>query len=100
MRSDESNMANSVPTMTGLTTSITFDENTVNATPQIIDADVTLTDPDDNFDGGTLPSVSFDTTSYLAANPDVAAAHINPLTHFLFAGQREGRSAWGDGVWS
>ena len=29
-------------------------ENTVNATPQIIDADVTFTDPDNNFDGGTL----------------------------------------------
>jgi hypothetical protein len=32
----------------------TFDENTVNATPQIIDAAVTFTDADDDFDGGTL----------------------------------------------
>ena len=47
-------MANSVPTLTGLTTPVTFLENTVNAAPQIIDADVTFTDPDNNFDGGTL----------------------------------------------
>ena len=30
-------MANSVPTLTGLTTPVTFVENTVNAAPQIID---------------------------------------------------------------
>src|ERR1700704_1036943 len=47
-------MANSVPTLTGLTTPITFLENTVNAAPQIIAADVTFTDPDNNFSGGTL----------------------------------------------
>ena len=46
--------ANSVPTLTGLTTPVTFLENTVNAAPQIIAADVTFTDPDNNFDGGTL----------------------------------------------
>src|SRR3954465_6044970 len=48
-------MANSVPTLTGLTTPVTFLENTVNAAPQIIDADVTFTDPDNNFAGGRLP---------------------------------------------
>src|SRR3954469_2289746 len=47
-------MANSVPTLTGLTTPVTFLENTVNAAPQIIDADVTFTDPDNNFNGGAL----------------------------------------------
>ena len=47
-------MANSVPTLTGLTTPVTFLENTVNGAPQIIAADVTFTDPDNNFDGGTL----------------------------------------------
>src|SRR3954451_15052081 len=47
-------MANSVPTLTGLTTPVTFLENTVNAAPQIIDADVTFTGPDNNFDGGTV----------------------------------------------
>ena len=35
-------------------TPVTFVENTVNATPQIIDGDVSFTDPDNNFDGGTL----------------------------------------------
>ena len=47
-------MANSVPTLTGLTTPITFLENTANGAPQIIAADVTFTDPDNNFDGGAL----------------------------------------------
>src|SRR3954451_10670262 len=47
-------MANSVPTLTGLTTPVTFLENTVNAAPQIIDADVTFSDPDNNFNGGAL----------------------------------------------
>jgi hypothetical protein len=47
-------MANSVPTLTGLATPVTFPENTVNATPQIIDADVTFTDADNNFDTGAL----------------------------------------------
>ena len=47
-------MANSVPTLTGLATPVTFLENTVNAAPQIIDADVTFTDPDNNFNGGAL----------------------------------------------
>jgi hypothetical protein len=31
--------------------------------------------------------------------PDVANAHINPLTHFLQHGLNEGRSPFGDGVW-
>ena len=47
-------MANSVPTLTGLATPVTFLENTVNGAPQIIDADVTFTDADNNFDGGAL----------------------------------------------
>src|SRR3954469_10977514 len=47
-------MANSVPTLTGLTTPITFLENTANGAPQIIAADVTFTDPDNNFNGGAL----------------------------------------------
>ncbi len=41
------------PTLTGLTNQ-TFAENTVNATPQIIDSNVTFTDPDNDFTGGTL----------------------------------------------
>ncbi len=43
---------------------------------------------------GRDPSSRFDTTSYLAANPDVAAAGVNPLDHFLMNGIYEGRSAW------
>ena len=48
---------------------------------------------------GRDPSVAFDTTSYLAAYPDVAAADVNPLQHFLQFGMHEGRSAFADGVW-
>jgi len=35
----------------------------------------------------------------LAANPDVAAAHVNPLDHFLQNGIYEGRVAINDGIW-
>jgi hypothetical protein len=47
-------MANSIPTLTGLTTPVTFLENTVNGAPQIIAANVTFTDADNNFNTGTL----------------------------------------------
>jgi hypothetical protein len=47
-------MANTDPTLTGLSPSVTFLENTVNATPLLLDIDVTFTDPDNNFNGGTL----------------------------------------------
>ena len=45
---------NDAPVLTGLTSSVTFLEDTVNATPQIIDADVSLIDPEGNFDGGKV----------------------------------------------
>jgi hypothetical protein len=48
---------------------------------------------------GRDPSVSFDTTSYLAAYPDVAAANVNPLAHYLQFGFAEGRQTFADGVW-
>jgi hypothetical protein len=41
---------------------------------------------------------AFDTLGYLAANPDVAAAGMNPLDHFLQFGLYEGRASEGDGV--
>jgi Ca2+-binding RTX toxin-like protein len=50
------------------------------------------------------PNGFFDTTGYLmaypdvAANPDVAAAGVNPLAHFLEFGVHEGRLALGDGL--
>jgi hypothetical protein len=40
--------------LSGLGPAASFDENTVNATPQIIDADVTFTSSSVNFDGFTL----------------------------------------------
>ena len=42
------------PKLTGLTSPATFLENTVNAAPQLLAASVIFTDPDNNFDGGTL----------------------------------------------
>ncbi len=41
------------PTLSGLNAP-TFNENTVNATPQVIDSDVTFADADNDFNGGTL----------------------------------------------
>jgi hypothetical protein len=46
-------MAKSVPTLAGLNPP-TFLENTVNATPQLIDANVTLADREGNVASGTL----------------------------------------------
>ena len=42
---------------------------------------------------GRDPSLLFDTTLYLIHNPDVAAAGVNPLEHFLQFGRAEGRAA-------
>ena len=47
-------MLNSAPSLAGLAASQTFGENLVNATPQLIDSDVTFTDVEGNFNGGTL----------------------------------------------
>ena len=48
---------------------------------------------------GRDPSLGFDTAAYLAANPDVAAAHFDPLWHYLRLGIHEGRVAIPDGTW-
>ncbi|KTQ95610.1 hypothetical protein NS226_10715 [Aureimonas ureilytica] len=40
---------------------------------------------------GRNPNAYFDVTYYLTANPDVAAARVNPLEHFLTFGAKEGR---------
>ena len=45
---------NDPPVLSGMETSVTYGEFLVNASPQLLDGDVTLTDPDGNFDGGTL----------------------------------------------
>lgn len=42
------------PTLTGFAPSITFAENTVNATPQLLDSDVVFTDAEGDFNGGFL----------------------------------------------
>lgn len=40
------------------------------------------------------PSAGFSTRGYLDRNPDVVAAKINPLLHFLDHGLAEGRVGW------
>ncbi len=40
---------------------------------------------------GLNPDALFDTTYYLAHNPDVAAAHVDPLLHYEQFGWQEGR---------
>ena len=45
---------NDAPVLTGLSPAIAFAENTVNATPQLLDSDVSFTDAEGNFDGGSL----------------------------------------------
>lgn len=40
---------------------------------------------------GADPSPNFDPNYYLEQNPDVLAAGIDPLTHFLVFGRDEGR---------
>jgi len=45
---------NTAPTLTGVDSPVTFLENTVNAAPQLLDADVVFSDAEDNFDGGTV----------------------------------------------
>ena len=45
---------NQAPTLTGLDPTVVFNENTVNAGPQLIDGDVTFDDSDGNFNGGTV----------------------------------------------
>ena len=43
---------------------------------------------------GADPSAAFDTIGYLAANPDVAAAGVNPLEHFWCSASMKGASRW------
>ena len=38
---------------------------------------------------GRDPSIAFDIKLYLSANPDVKAAGIDPLAHFLTSGMRK-----------
>lgn len=42
------------------------------------------------------PNTLFDTEDYLDANPDVAAAGVNPLLHYLTHGARQGRGTGED----
>ncbi len=52
---------NDAPVLTGVVSSLTVNENDVNATPAVIDNDVTLTDVEGNWSGGNV------TVSYAAA---------------------------------
>lgn len=43
---------------------------------------------------GLNPNKDFDSSRYLLANPDVAASGMEPLTHFVSSGEKEGRRAY------
>jgi serralysin len=47
---------------------------------------------------GRDPSTEFDTSDYLAAYTDIAAAGINPLAHYLHYGIYEARSSFAENV--
>jgi hypothetical protein len=47
-------MPNHAPTLLGLSSSVTFAENAVNAAPALIDSDVTFSDLEGNLAGGTI----------------------------------------------
>ena len=47
----------------------------------------------DGWQRGLNPNALFDTRYYLSHNPDVAAAHIDPLQHYEQYGWKEGRDA-------
>jgi len=51
---EQNTPVNNRPTLTGWGPSVTFAENLVNATPQLLDADVVFSDVDNNFNGGRL----------------------------------------------
>src|SRR4051812_38067397 len=54
------------PTLTGLSASVTYDETTVNSTPQRLDTAVTLVDAEGNFNGGTVTLSGLSTADRLA----------------------------------
>lgn len=93
---------NDAPTISGMATSVTFAENTVNASPQVIDSSLSLADVDStDFGGGTLTvsyssgggaqdALSFDTgggtISLAGGNVTVSGTIIGTLTSSGAAG--------------
>ncbi len=81
------------PTLTGLD-GPTFNENTVNATPQVIDSDVTFSDADGNFNGGVLTvsgllaqdRVSVKTEGLISFNSGTGAVSYNGIVIGTAAG--------------
>ena len=63
---------NVAPTLAGLVQDLTFNENVVNATPQLIDTDVVFEDEDANFDGGLL--------AFRACSPKIASRSATRAT--------------------
>ena len=79
--------------------SLTVNGVTLDDRPYVLAAELTAGRPSIMFNvqgSNTLPI--FDATYYLAHNPDVAAAGVDPLGHYLTFGWAEGRqpSAWFD----
>ena len=63
------------------------------AAPPGLDARAALADfVAEGWQAGRRPNPYFETAWYLAQNPDVARSGINPLLHYLTAGEAEGRA--------
>ncbi len=95
-------VVNVPPTLTDVVNMVIFLENTVNATPQVIDADVTLTDLDSpDFDGGNLTvnysvgggaedQLSFDTSGDFTIAAGVLSYMGTPIGTIPVAGAGSG----------
>ncbi len=89
-----------LPVLTGVAPSVTFGENTVNTTPQLIDASVTITDPEGNFNGGKLTvSGLLGEDSVAIRNQGTAASEIGVSgSNVTFGGTVIGTFAGGSGT--
>ncbi len=89
------------PELAGLAASVTFGENLVNATPQLLDAVVDFTDADGDFDGGTLVVsglLAEDTVGVNSEGSDPGEISIDGMGQIFYGGASIGFAAFGSGV--
>ncbi|WP_298862059.1 calcium-binding protein [uncultured Sulfitobacter sp.] len=99
------------PSLTGVATAVTFDENAVNLAPQLLDTDVTFLDPNGDFDGGTLTMTGVLAEDTISVNdqgtgagqiglsgPTVTIGGVSTGTEVTFGGTIIGTVAGGRGA--
>ena len=92
-------VANDPPALTDMESSVTYGEFLVNAAPQLLDGDVTLTDPDGNFDCGTLTVTGLlpeDVVAIRDEGPDAGEVGVSG-TDVTYGGVVIGEFQGGDG---